>query len=74
MLLLLQIALGLAFLGYLAVFDAIRGTFIIFTGLALLAVGFTLKLILFVIKKTRPVSVPAVAATTRVLSWKIIRA
>ena len=45
MLLLLQIALGLAFLGYLilAVFDAIRGGFIILTGLGLLVIGLTLK-------------------------------
>lgn len=52
MLFLLQLALGVAFLGYLvlAVFDAIRGLAIILSGLALLAFGLTLKGIAFVLK------------------------
>ncbi len=77
MLLLLQIALGLAFLGYLilAVFDAIRGGFIILTGLGLLVFALTLKGIVFVLKKIHPAPVPAVAppvVTRRVATWKVV--
>ena len=77
MLLLLQIALGIAFLGYLvlAAFDAIRGGFIILTGLGLLAVGLTLKAVAFVLRKTQPTPVPVTAvapATPRVLNWKVV--
>ena len=77
MLLLLQIALGLAFLGFLvlAVFDAIRGGFIILTGLILLAVGLVLKGVAFVLKLIHPVPVLAVAplvVTRKVASWKVV--
>jgi len=63
MLLLLQLALGLAFLGVLvlAVFDAIRGGFIILTGLILLAVGLTLKGIAFILTQFHPAPVPVPA-------------
>ena len=75
MLLLLQLALGLAFLGFLvlAVFDLIRGGFIILTGLILLAVGLTLKGIAFILKKIHPAPVPPVVPTTpRVWTWKVV--
>ena len=74
MLLLLQLALGLAFLGFLvlAFFDAIHGGFTILTGLVLLAVGLTLKGVSFILKKIHPAPVLAVAATTRVLIWKVV--
>ena len=73
MLLLLQLALGLAFLGYLvlAFFDLIRGMYYILTGLALLVIGLTLKGGAFVLKKINPAPVP-VAATTRVQIWKVV--
>jgi hypothetical protein len=73
MLLLLQLALGLAFLGYmvLAAFDAIRGGFIILTGLDLLAIALTLKGIAFILKQFQPVPVP-VPATPRVRTWKVV--
>ena len=73
MLLLLQLALGLAFLGYLvlAFFDAIRGGFIILTGLGLLAVGLTLKGVAFVLKQFQPATVSE-AATPRVRTWKVV--
>jgi len=71
MLFLLQLALGIAFLGYLilAVFDAIRGTFIIFTGLGLLAFGLTLKGIAMIHKKIHPTP-PVVTPAVR--TWKVI--
>ena len=76
MLLLLQLAFCLAFLCYLvlAIYDAIRGGFIILTGLGLLVIGITLKAIAFVTKKihaapTAPVVVPT---TPRVWTWKVI--
>jgi len=75
MLLLLQLALGLAFLGFLvlAFFDAIRGGFTILTGLILLAVGLTLKGIAFVLKQIHPAQMPAVAPdTSRVRTWKVV--
>ena len=73
MLLLLQIALGIAFLGYLvlAAFDAIRGGFIILTGLGLLIFALTLKGIAFVLKKLHPAPVP-VPATPKVRTWKVV--
>ena len=75
MLLILQLALGVAFLGYLilAFFDAIRGFAIILSGLALLAFGLTLKGIAFVLKKIHPAAVPAptVAPTPRVI-WRVV--
>jgi len=74
MLLLLQLALGIAFLGYLvlAVFDAIRGGFTILAGLALLAFGLVLKGIAIVLKKFQPALVPVVTLTPKVRTWKII--
>ena len=77
MLLLLQLALGLAFLGYLvlAAFDALRGTFIILTGLGLLVFALALKGISIVLKKIHPAPAPVVltvAATPRVLTWKVV--
>jgi hypothetical protein len=74
MLFLLQLALGFAFLGLLilVIWDAIRGTLIILTGLALLAIGYTLKAISFIVKCIRPIPVKTVAATPRVRSWKIV--
>ena len=73
MLLLLQIALGIAFLGYLALafFDLIRGMYYILTGLGLLAIGLTLKGVSTVLKKVNPAPVP-VAATPRVRTWKVV--
>ena len=73
MLLLLQIALGIAFLGYLvlACYDLIRGSLIILSGLGLLAVGLTLKGVAFVLKKVNPATVP-VPAPPRVWIWKVI--
>ena len=74
--LLLQIALGLAFLGYLvlAIYDAIRGGFIILTGLILLAVGLTLKGVSIVLKQIHPVPAPLAppVVTEKVRTWKII--
>ena len=77
MLLLLQIALGIAFLGYLvlAFYDAIRGTYYILTGLGLLAIALTLKGIAFVLKLIHPVPVLAVAppvVTRKVATWKVV--
>jgi len=73
MLLLLQIALGIAFLGYLvlACYDLVRGSLIILSGLGLLAVGLTLKAVAFVLRKTQPTPVP-VPAAPRVLTWKVV--
>ena len=73
MLFLLQLALGIAFLGFLvlAFFDAIRGGFTILTGLILLAVGLTLKGVAFVLRKIQPAPVP-VPAAPRVLNWKVV--
>jgi len=73
MLLLLQLALGIAFLGYLvlACYDLIRGMYYILTGLGLLAVGLTLKAVAFVLKQIHlapaPVALPVV--TRRVPTW-----
>jgi len=77
MLLLLQLALGIAFLGYLvlACYDLIRGMYYILTGLALLVIGLTLKAVAFVLRKTQPTPVPVTAvapATPRVLNWKVV--
>jgi len=75
MLLLLQLALGLAFLGYLvlAFFDLIRGMYYILTGLALLVIGLALKAVAFVLRKTQPAPTPVpVPATPRVLNWKVV--
>lgn len=75
MLFLLQLAIGVAFLGYLilAFFDLIHGTFTILGGLALLAYGLTLKGIAFVLKLIDPAPVPVVSPTTpRVRTWKVI--
>jgi len=73
MLLLLQIALGLAFLGYLilAVFDAIRGGFIILTGLGLLVIGLTLKGVSIVLRTIHPAAAPVAlpVVTRRVPTW-----
>ena len=78
MLLLLQIALGIAFLGYLALafFDLIRGMYYILTGLGLLAIGLlaiglALKAVAFVLRKIQPAPVP-VPAAPRVLNWKVV--
>ena len=77
MLLLLQLALGIAFLGYLilACYDLVRGGLIILSGLGLLAVGLTLKAVAFVLKKIHPAPVLAVAPPVvppRVLTWKVV--
>lgn len=73
MLLLLQIALGIAFLGYLvlAFFDLIRGTFTILTGLGLLAVGLTLKAVAFVLKVIHPFPLPVPAPKERII-WRVV--
>ena len=73
MLLLLQIALGIAFLGYLALafIDLIRGMYYILTGLGLLAIGLALKAVAFVLRKIQPAPVP-VPAAPRVLNWKVV--
>lgn len=72
MLLLLQIGLGFAFLGYLilAFCDAIRGTFTILTGLVLIVIGYTMKLVTFILKRIHPAQLTGPKART----WKIIRA
>ncbi len=74
MLLLLQLALGIAFLGHLvfAIFDAVRGMYYILTGLGLLVIGLTLKRIAFVLRKIHAAPATAVAATPRVRTWKVI--
>ena len=76
MLFLLQLALGIAFIGYLvlAFFDAVRGTFIILTGLGLLAFGLTLKGVSIVLKQIHPVPAPLAppVVTEKVRTWKII--
>ncbi|MEI7910660.1 MAG: hypothetical protein WCK77_13570 [Verrucomicrobiota bacterium] len=76
MLFLLQIAFGLAFLGYLvlACFDFVHGMYYILTGLALLAFGLTLKGILIVIRAFRPlpVPVPPTAPAEKVWTWRVI--
>ena len=76
MLFLLQLALGIAFLGYLilAFFDAVRGMYYILTGLGLLVIGLTLKGFSFVLKKIHPAPAqvaPPVAAP-KVRTWTII--
>jgi hypothetical protein len=75
MLLLIQLALGITFIGLLilALFDAVKGAFIILSGLVLLAFGFALKGIAFLKKihqAPAPVAPPVV--TRRVPTWKII--
>ena len=76
MLLLLQLALAIAFLGFLvlACFDAVRGTYYILTGLGLLIIGLTLKGISFVLKQIHaaPAPVAPPTATPRVRTWKVI--
>ncbi|MEI8313236.1 MAG: hypothetical protein WCH98_21000 [Verrucomicrobiota bacterium] len=71
MLFLLQLALGIAFLGYLvlAVFDAIRGMYYILTGLGLLAFGLTLKGVAILLRKIHPAP-PVVTPAVR--TWKVI--
>jgi len=73
MLFLLQLAIGVAFLGYLilACFDLIHGMFIILTGLMLLAYGLTLKGIAFFLKAIHPAPVPAVVVP-RLRTWKVV--
>ena len=73
MLFLLQLGLGIAFLGYmvLAAFDAIRGGFIILTGLCLLAIALSLKGIAFILTQFHPAPVP-VPAVPKVRTWKVI--
>ena len=73
MLLLLQIALGIAFLGclVLAFFDAIRGGSIILTGLSLLAFALILKGIAFVLKQFQPAPAPAPVPKERII-WKVV--
>jgi hypothetical protein len=54
MLLIIQHALGIAFIGLLvlALFDSVKGTLTILSGLVLLAVGYNLKL--FILKRIHP--------------------
>jgi hypothetical protein len=72
MFLLLQLAIAVAFLGYLvlAFFDLIHGLYHISIGLCLLAYGLSLTGIAFILKKFNPAPVP-VAATPRVRTWKV---
>ena len=74
MLFLLQLALGLAFFGYLVVacFDFVRGMYYVLTGLALLAVGLTQKGVAFVLKKIHPAPAPVAPPVVihRVPTWK----
>lgn len=76
MLFLLQLALGIAFLGYLilAFFDAIRGIGIILTGLVLLAAGYTLKLASFILRRIHPAraTVAPPLVTRRGATWQIL--
>ena len=74
MLFLLQLALGIAFLGYLVLvfFDLIRGMYYILTGPGLFVLGLTLKGITFVLKQIHAAPATAVAATPRVRTWKVI--
>ena len=75
MLLLLQLALGIAFLGFLilAFFDAVRGTYFILTGLGLLVIGLTLKGIAFALRQFQPAPAPvALSVTEKVRTWKVI--
>ena len=76
MLLLLQIALGIAFLGYLmlAFFDLIHGMYYILTGLALLAFGLTLKGVAILLRKIHPAPVPAVvpAPPKERIIWRVV--
>ena len=54
---------------------ALRGTFIILTGLGLLVFALALKRISIVLKKIHPAPAPVVltvAATPRVLTWKVV--
>ena len=71
MLFLLQLGLGIAFLGYtvLAFFDLFRGTLIILSGLGLLAFAFTLKGIAILLRNIYPT--PPVV-TEKVRTWKVI--
>lgn len=75
MLIIIQFALGIAFivLLILALCDAIKGTLIIFSGLVLLAIGYTLKGIA-IAKRIRSGSDPAVrpGSTRKVPTWKIV--
>jgi len=70
MLFLLQIAFGLAFLGYLilAIFDAIRGCYLILTGLCLVIWGQTLIIIGTILQKMHPPVAPA----PREVTWKVV--
>ncbi|MEI7910650.1 MAG: hypothetical protein WCK77_13520 [Verrucomicrobiota bacterium] len=76
MLLLLQIAFGIAFLGYLvlACFDFVHGMYYILTGLALLVFAISLKGILIVIRAIHPApaSVALGAPTEEVWTWKVV--
>ena len=76
MLFLLQIALGIAFIGLLilSLCDAVKGSLIILSGLVLIVIGFTLKGIAAIRRIIHPAPAPVAApmATRRVPTWKII--
>jgi len=75
MLFLLQLALGIALLGYLvlAFFDAVHGMYYILTGLALLAFGLTLKGVAIVLRQIHPAPTPvAPPVVEKVWTWKVI--
>lgn len=72
MLLILQLVIGVALLGYLirAFFDALRGFAIILSGLALLASGLTLKGIALILKQLHPAPKTVPAAHKVRTTWK----
>jgi hypothetical protein len=72
MLLIIQFALVLAFIGLLilSLCDAIKGTLTILSGLVLIAVGYTLKGISYVIRQIHPA--PAVSLVVR--EWNVVGA
>ena len=75
MLFLLQLALGIAFLGYLvlACFDFVHGMYYILTGLALLGFGLTLKGVAIVLKQSHPAPAPvAPPIVEKVWTWKVV--
>ena len=73
MLFLLQLALGIAFLGYLVLvcYDLVRGGLIILSGLGLFAFGLMLKGIAILLRK---ISRPPPVVTSAVRTWKVIDA